>query len=136
MDIAYYASVADADPCLLHPNGVYGFGNSVMSTPFQKVQDGRNKFEAVVQSCPTTETQEQLTACILEILKSTDRYDEFIFYGFLTVDKYNCCLTIIILNRHLPDPQLQQQAAAFSRELQVGLSCRFVYVPQMGYGSR
>ena len=81
VDLAYYSTVTDADPCLLNPNGIYGFGNSHMSTPFQKVQDGRNRFETLVRTLPTTATQDKLTEGILEILKCRDRYEFCVLNG-------------------------------------------------------
>ncbi|XP_075158707.1 transport and golgi organization 2 isoform X3 [Haematobia irritans] len=89
-------------------NTCYGFGNSLPSAPFEKVRNGRNRFEKIVEDFQQQEHPEQskLIDQLMQLLKCKEKF--------------------------WPDAELKRRAPNWGEYL----SSLNVSVPGCGYGSR
>lgn len=91
--------------------GIHAFGNSFLSKPFIKVQEGGNQFANIVEKVGIDmDSEKQLISSLFEMAGDTTLY--------------------------YPDEALQKQGKGYPEEFLKGLSSIHVSIPSADYGSR
>lgn len=109
ISISYFTNGSKDKPKLL-PSGIHAFGNSPPNKPWQKVTEGRQKFEKIINEYPTTENKETLIEELFKLLMN---------------DK---CYPL--------DKQMKMQGFGKTESFLQKLSAIFVHIPEYVYGSR
>lgn len=108
--VTYYSSKSlDGSPVQLNCDNTYAFGNSVLESPFMKVQNGHEKMIETVMAYNSTEKKQQLLDQLLGILKCKKQFS---------------------------DPQMKLQAPKLPPNDLQSMSSAFVEIPAAKYGSR
>ncbi|XP_067135139.1 transport and Golgi organization protein 2 homolog [Centruroides vittatus] len=107
--LSYFTNGSNEKPTSLS-SGIHAFGNSHPNKPWQKVAEGRQQFEKIVNEHPTVESREKLLEELFELLMDDRCYP---------VDK-----------------QMKKQGFGKSENFLQKLSAIFVYLPEYCYGSR
>ncbi|KAK2179505.1 hypothetical protein NP493_484g01020 [Ridgeia piscesae] len=106
--VVYYSNRDDSSPQDLK-QGVIALSNSVYNKPWQKVKHGRVVFSNIVNQYNSVSKKDELEARLLAFLCSTDR--------------------------HMPDPQLEEQGRTLSDEVVAERSAIFVESPEINGGT-
>ncbi|KAI0208740.1 Transport and Golgi organization-like protein 2 [Lamellibrachia satsuma] len=106
--VVYYTNRDDNSPHELK-QGVIALSNSTYSKPWQKVKHGRVIFFSIVNQYNSVSKRDELKARLFEFLCSTER--------------------------HLPDPQLEEQGRTLSDDVLSERSAIFVESPEINGGT-
>lgn len=107
-NVSYYNSQVNVYQKL--ESGVHGFGNSLINSPFRKVQKGQKKLTEVIAEYGKVECEEQLINELFTMMQDTDK-----------------CF---------PDKHLIELGQGHTEELVKNLSSIYVTSPSDGYGTR
>lgn len=92
-------------------HGFHGFGNSFLSKPFLKVDQGKMKFEAIIKEIGLdVQNEDTLVSSLFKMMQDTTRY--------------------------YPDKTIQEQGKGYPEEYLKSISSINIKIPNINYGTR
>ncbi|KAG7247532.1 hypothetical protein CRUP_015395 [Coryphaenoides rupestris] len=70
--MCYYGNRGSTQPISLNP-GIYGLGNSLLETPWMKVEHGTRLFTSVVEQHSQSSSETSLVKDLLNVLKNDEQ---------------------------------------------------------------